>query len=196
MDTFLVGKSVSLRTFQKEDYALILKALSNPEIRKMTGAQKMLTPAKIEKAYDAFALDDHRIDLIITKNETEEPIGDLALNEIDYLNRHANVRIALHDPKYFGKGFGTEALRLIMEYGFQHLHLNRIALCVYSYNARGIKAYGKLGFKQEGVIRSELFYDGEFHDNIIMGVLRDEFFEALSELDGERKKTVSSSREA
>ncbi|WP_456271021.1 GNAT family N-acetyltransferase [Bacillus sp. AK031] len=180
MEKFLEGTAVYLRPFQKEDYRLISKALSYPEIRKLTGLQKFLTAQKIEKAYDAFALDDTRIDLVIALQDTDEPVGDLALNEIDHLNRNANIRIALHDPGFFGKGYGTQALKLILEHGFMTLNLYRIGLCVYSYNSRAIKSYEKLGFKQEGVLRSELFYDGEFHDNIIMGVLRDEFFEAVN----------------
>ncbi|WP_409254209.1 GNAT family N-acetyltransferase [Bacillus sp. SCS-153A] len=180
MEKFLEGKTIYLRHFYKEDEQSILKALSYPEIRKMTGLQKFLTPKKIEKAYEAFALDATRIDLVIVLRKTDEVIGDLALNEIDHLNRNANIRIALHDPQYFGKGYGTEALKLILEHGFMTLNLYRIGLCVYSYNARARKSYEKLGFKQEGVIRSELFYDGEFHDNIVMGLLRDEFLEAVS----------------
>ncbi|EDL66770.1 GNAT family N-acetyltransferase [Bacillus sp. SG-1] len=181
MEKFLEGQTIYLRYFQKEDTQKILKALSYPEIRKLTGLQKFLTPQKIEKAYEAFALDDSRVDLVIALKETNEVIGDLALNEIDNLNRNANVRIALHDPKYFGKGYGTEALRLVLEFGFRTLNLYRIGLNVYSFNARAKKSYEKLGFKQEGIIRSELFYDGEFHDNIIMGVLRDEFLKAADE---------------
>ncbi|WP_421385150.1 GNAT family N-acetyltransferase [Bacillus salacetis] len=179
MDKFLTGQKVYLRHFQKEDYKHISKALSYPEIRKMTGLQQFLTPQKIEKAYDAFALADNRLDLVIASMETDEVVGDLALNEIDHLNRNGNIRIALHDPDFFGKGYGTEALKLILEHGFLTLNLYRIGLCVYSYNDRGIKSYEKLGFKQEGVIRGELFYEGEYHDNIIMGVLRDEFLVAV-----------------
>jgi RimJ/RimL family protein N-acetyltransferase len=178
MENFLEGTNVYLRPFNRDDYPLISKALSYPEIRKLTGLQKFLTPQKIEKAYEAFALENNRIDLVIVLKDSNEVVGDLALNEIDHLNRNANIRIALHDPELFGKGYGTEALRLILEHGFKTLNLYRIGLGVYSYNSRAKKAYEKLGFKQEGVIRSELFYDGEFHDNIIMGVLRDEFLEA------------------
>lgn len=181
MNKFIDGTSVYLREFKKEDYALISKALSNPEIRKMTGSQKYLTTAKIEKAYDGFAL-DNRVDLVIVDKETDEPVGDLSLNEIDHLNQNANIRIALHEPRFFGNGYGTEALRLILEYGFFTLNLYRIGLGVYSYNARAKKSYEKLGFQVEGVIRGELYYDNEYHDNIIMGVLKDEFIEARKHL--------------
>nr|WP_245837279.1 GNAT family protein [Virgibacillus phasianinus] len=66
-------------------------------------------------------------------------------------------------------------MSLLLEFGFGILNLHRIGLDVFEYNARAIKAYKKLGFQEEGVIRDELFYDGKFHDSILMGVLRKEF---------------------
>lgn len=178
MKKFLQGERVYLRPFEKEDYQLIHKALMNPEIRKMTGNQQYLSLPSIEKAYDNFALDRNRIDLVIALQETNEPIGDLSLLSVDHLNRNASVRIALHEDQYFGKGYGTEALSLILSHGFNTLNLYRIGLNVYDYNARGQKSYEKLGFKKEGVIRGEIFYDGKYHDNILMGVLAEEFFVA------------------
>lgn len=173
---FLEGDRVYLRPFQKEDYTLIQKALSNPEIRKMTGNQHYLSLPSIEKAYDSFALDTKRIDLVIALQETDEAVGDVSLNGVDHLNRNANVRIALHEEKYFGKGYGTEALKLLLEHGFNTLNLYRISLNVYDFNNRGQKSYEKLGFKREGVIRGELYSEGKYHDNILMGVLAEEFF--------------------
>lgn len=175
---FLQGEKVYLRPFRKEDFEMIFKSVQDKEIRRLTGTQTFFTMEKIEQAYESFALDKTRMDLVIVRNETDEAIGDLALMDIDLLNRNASVRIALNDEKHRGHGFGTEAMKLILEHGFHNLGLHRIGLNVYHYNARAKRSYEKLGFKQEGVIRGELFYEGEFHDNILMGVLADEFWEA------------------
>lgn len=95
--------------------------------------------------------------------------------DIDHQNRNSIMRISIFDHEVWGNGYGTEAMFLLLGYGFEILNLHRIGLDVYSFNKRGIKSYEKLGFKQEGIIRDELFYDGEYHDSIIMGVLKDEF---------------------
>ncbi|MRX56533.1 aminoglycoside 6'-acetyltransferase [Bacillus sp. HMSC76G11] len=176
--SFLQGENVYLRPFKKEDFDMIFHNVQDKEIRRLTGTQTFFTMGKIEKAYESFALDKTRMDLVIAMKETDEAIGDLALLDIDLLNRNASIRIALNEEKHRGRGFGTEALRLILQHGFHNLGLYRVGLNVYHYNERAKRSYEKLGFKQEGVIRGELFYDGDFHDNILMGVLADEFWEA------------------
>lgn len=94
---------------------------------------------------------------------------------IDHQNRNAIVRISLFNRDFWGNGYGTEAMSQLLNFGFEILNLHRVGLDVYSFNKRAIKAYEKLGFKREGVIRDEIFYDGEYHDSIIMGVLKSEF---------------------
>ncbi|PLR65905.1 N-acetyltransferase [Bacillus sp. UMB0893] len=176
---FLEGENVYLRPFRKEDFEMVFESVQDKEIRRLTGTQTFFTMEKIEKAYESFALDKNRMDLVIVLKETDEPIGDLALLDMDLLNRNASVRIALNDEKQRGRGLGTEAMKLILEHGFHNLGLHRIGLNVYHFNERAKRSYEKLGFKQEGVIRGDLFYEGEFHDNILMGVLAEEFWEAI-----------------
>lgn len=79
------------------------------------------------------------------------------------------------DPLLWGKGHGTEATRLICEYGFFFLSLHSIRLQVHAYNTRGVKAYERVGFKLAGRLRGVLLLDGARHDDILMDLLRDEF---------------------
>ena len=65
-------------------------------------------------------------------------------------------------------------MRLMVDYGFKALNLHRIGLDVFSYNERAVHVYEKMGFKREGLQRDSLFYDGEFHDTILMAILEDE----------------------
>ncbi|MCP8615404.1 GNAT family N-acetyltransferase [Salirhabdus salicampi] len=173
---FLEGKHVYLRPFEEDDIDYFFdNALWDREIRKLTGTQTVFSRISVQKFIERVAMDDSRIDLIISTRETNELIGDLALTEIDHINRNAQIRVGIFQKEYRGKGYGTDALSLILEYAFDILHLHRIGLSVYPFNPRGIKSYEKLGFKQEGIIRDELFYNGEYHDSIIMGVLKNEF---------------------
>jgi RimJ/RimL family protein N-acetyltransferase len=95
--------------------------------------------------------------------------------QIDEDNRNAVLRIALFSTEHFSKGYGSEALRLVVAHGFEAYNLHRIGLDVFAYNDRAIHVYEKIGFRREGVQRDALFYKGEFHDSILMAVLEDEW---------------------
>ena len=84
--------------------------------------------------------------------------------------------------EHTGKGYGTEAIQLVLAFVFEELRLNRLQLEVYSHNLRGIRAYEKAGFKQEGILREALFYNGQYSDEIIMSVLRSEYQNKKDEL--------------
>ncbi|MEN1970567.1 GNAT family protein [Lentibacillus sp. N15] len=173
---FLESKRVYLRPIENEDLDFFYaKALWDKEGRRLTGTQTIFSRSGVQKWFENISTDSSRMDLLICLQENNQPIGDIAMLDIDHQNRNSLVRISIFDHGFWGNGYGTEAMALLLEYGFEVLNLHRIGLDVYSFNKRGIKSYEKLGFKQEGIIRDELFYDGEYHDLIIMGVLKNEF---------------------
>ncbi|GIN86115.1 acetyltransferase [Heyndrickxia sporothermodurans] len=112
---------------------------------------------------------------IIMDKESNTPIGITSLINIDYKNRHAECIIDIGEKNYWGKGCGTEALKLILEYAFLEMNLHRVSLRVFSFNNRAIKLYEKLGFKHEGTSRQSLFRNGTWHDIIHMGILQNEW---------------------
>lgn len=104
-------------------------------------------------------------------------IGSIGIHEPDWRNRSSTFGIAIGDKDYWGKGYGTDATKVILRYGFLELNLNRIELLVYSYNQRGIKSYEKVGFVHEGTRRQALFRDGQYYDIHIMAILREEWIQ-------------------
>lgn len=112
---------------------------------------------------------------IIQEKNSERPIGITSLIQIDYKNRNAECIIDIGDKDYWGKGYGTEALRLLLDYAFLELNLHRVSLRVFSFNRRAIRMYEKLGFAKEGSSRQALFREGTWHDLIHMGVLQTEY---------------------
>jgi RimJ/RimL family protein N-acetyltransferase len=104
-------------------------------------------------------------------------IGDIGLR-VQWSHQSAWLGVSIGEPEYHGKGYGTEAVRLVVNYGFQELGLWRVQLGVFSYNIRAQKSYQKVGFRQEAIQRSALYRDGQRHDHILMGILRPEW-EAL-----------------
>ncbi len=98
----------------------------------------------------------------------------------NWMHADAWVYIVVGDREYWGQGCGTDAMRLIVQYGFIELNLRRITLGLHSYNARALKTYEKVGFKMEGRIRGEGLRDGERYDGFYMGILREEWLATAS----------------
>jgi len=113
---------------------------------------------------------------IIMDKESGMPIGITSLINIDFKNRHAECIIDIGEKNYWGKGFGSEAMTLLLDYAFLEMNLHRVSLRVFSFNSKAIKLYEKLGFKYEGASRQGLFREGVWYDIIHMGMLKNEYF--------------------
>ncbi|WP_249872864.1 GNAT family N-acetyltransferase [Oceanobacillus saliphilus] len=112
---------------------------------------------------------------IIEEWEGNTTIGVTSLINIDTKNRNAECIIDIGEKEYWGKEYGTEALKMLLEYAFLELNLHRVSLRVFSLNERAIHIYNKLGFMKEGIMRESLYRNGKWHDIIIMGVLKREY---------------------
>ncbi|WP_047986293.1 GNAT family N-acetyltransferase [Ornithinibacillus californiensis] len=115
---------------------------------------------------------------IIEQRDRNIPIGVTSLINIDTKNRNAECIIDIGEKEYWGMGYGTEALKLLLDYAFLELNLHRVSLRVFSLNERAIHIYKKLGFVQEGVIREGLYRNGKWQDIITMGILKGEYLNA------------------
>ncbi|WP_096154171.1 GNAT family N-acetyltransferase [Bacillus sp. FJAT-45066] len=112
---------------------------------------------------------------IIEMKEDNFIIGVTSLINIDTKNRNAECIIDIGEKEYWGKGYGTEALKILLDYAFLELNLHRVLLRVFSLNERAIHIYKKLGFVKEGVVRESLYRNGKWHDIITMGILKKEY---------------------
>ena len=107
-------------------------------------------------------------------------IGELVLENLQSVHRDGWVAIGLGERDCWGKGYGTEAMRLALRYAFLELNLYRVSLTVFDYNERAIRSYEKAGFRHEGRMREFMLRDGQRWDLVYMGILRQEW-EALQE---------------
>ena len=107
--------------------------------------------------------------------EGDELIGFIGLFEIQWNHGNCWVGIGLGEREYWGKGYGTDAMRTVLRYAFDELDLERVTLSVFEYNPRAIRSYEKAGFTHEGRARQALNRDGERKDILFMGILRDEW---------------------
>jgi len=171
----LSGERVTLRPFDARDASLIARIIDDPEVRKYTGASHLtFHQYDLEAVYAARATQPDRLDLAIVDKATGELVGEVVLNEWDRHNRSCNFRTMI-GPGGRDRGLGTEATRLIVDYGFEVIRLHRIHLFVYAFNPRAKRVYEKVGFTAEGVDRDALLYDGSWVDAIRMSLLDHEW---------------------
>lgn len=171
----LTSERLILRPIAEADALDMFASLSDAESMRLTGTQQNFTLEQVQQYCQRVAQADDRFDYAITVPGDPTYLGEVVLNDIDQINRSASFRIALASEKLFGKGYGTEATRLIVGYGFKSLKLHRIELEVYDFNPRAQHVYEKVGFVQEGVRRDALLWNGRYQNAIIMSILEDEY---------------------
>jgi len=108
--------------------------------------------------------------------EKGKHIGWIDLKNIDRLNKHAELGVAIGDKTYWGKGYGLSAMNEMLLWGFNELNLNKIWLRVEVDNEKAIKSYMRMGYVEEGILRQDRLRNGEFIDRLRMSILKHEFF--------------------
>ncbi|MBE5107601.1 GNAT family N-acetyltransferase [Bacillus thuringiensis] len=170
---------VRLRKMIKEDTELYHKWRNDIEVMHSTNPSLDVYPMEATKEFvDHVILGSHTAkSYIMVEKGNKIPIGIVSLINIDYKNRNAECIIDIGEKEYWGKGYGAEGLKLLLDYVFYEMNLHRVSLKVFSFNERAIHLYNKIGFQQEGRSRQIVFRDGEWHDIIHMGLLQNEYFE-------------------
>ncbi len=115
--------------------------------------------------------------VFLIETRAGERAGACSLDGIEARARTASLGIWI-DEQRWNEGLGTDAVRTLCRFGFREMNLRRIELHVYDFNERGIKAYERVGFRQEGRLRGDQFADGRHVDVVVMGLLADELLEA------------------
>jgi RimJ/RimL family protein N-acetyltransferase len=171
----LKGDKIILRPLTVADAIPMFASLSDAESMRLTGTQQIFTMEQVQQHCQRVVNADDRADFAITLKDDPAYLGEAVLNDIDWINRSASFRIALAEQALFGQGYGSEALRLILAYGFKTLKLHRIELEVYDFNPRAQHVYEKAGFVHEGVRRDVLLWEGAYHSAIVMSILESEY---------------------
>ena len=113
--------------------------------------------------------------MIICLREGDQPIGICAYKDIFWQAQQCKFWMGIGETALQGKGYGTDALRVLLRYGFLEMNMQRIGLEVGEFNSGAIRAYEKAGFTREGTLRRFMFREGRFWDMHLMGILREEW---------------------
>jgi RimJ/RimL family protein N-acetyltransferase len=169
----LIGERVTLRPVTQAD-AVHLGGV-DPEGLRLTGSQRTVTAADLERWYATRADFDDRLDLAVIERATGGYAGEVVLNDFVPENEACSFRILLVGAQYRDRGLGTEATRLILAHAFETVGLHRVELEVYAFNPRARRVYEKVGFVYEGTKRDALRWDGQWVDADTMSILAGEW---------------------
>lgn len=177
----LIGNRIYLSPRNSQDVEIFTKWLNDFQVTDYTGRSGSIVTLEGEKQYLEQTESEEKRQFVIVTLDKDEMIGTVGVEKIDRLNQTGRLGIFIGEAEYRSNGYGTEAINLILEYGFHYLNLNSIQLKVYEFNQRAITCYEKCGFQEMGRRRKANFVNGKFYDTIYMDILREEFEQAGKE---------------
>lgn len=174
----ILGQRIRLRPIEREDIPRFVKWSADEETRSFLDMYLPFSLMQEEHWYEqnlkagdeqAWAIDAQPQDMTIGPWEL---IGACGFHQINWRCRRGEVGIWLGAREYWGWGYGTDAMRTLVRWGFGTLNLHRISLHVFADNLRAIRCYQKVGFIEEGRLRHHDFRNGAYRDALVMGLLR------------------------
>lgn len=168
--------NVYLRLMTEEDTDLIVSWRNKEIVRKNFIFQELFTKEIHEEWISTMINTGKVVQMIICEKSLDKPIGTTYLRDIDVRHNKAEFGIFIGEESALGKGYGTEAAKLMVDYGFRKLNLHRIFLRVFAENLVAIRSYEKVGFVKEGVLNGDVCIDGEYRDLIWMAITNPQSF--------------------
>ena len=176
----LEGKRIRLRSFELSDLDEIMKHWNNMELRNLLGSADRGPACRNEEEEFIRRTWKERQErkaftFAIETTVDNKLIGGTSIFDINWTSRSAATGISIYNSDYWGKGYGQESMNLILNFAFRILNLNRVELETFDFNKRAQKCYLEVGFKEVGRRRKACFIDGQYRDDIIMDLLKDEW---------------------
>lgn len=172
----VAGRIVTLRRHKPENLAAISRWYRDPELTRLTRYSTRPMPQdEIDRFFQTRLLAPGSVAYGIHEAATDRLIGLTTFSSLDGDNGSVLFHITIGERDAWGRGFGTEATQLMLWLAFERMGLHRVGLSVFAFNERAIRSYTKAGFTQEGRLRGAIARDGAWWDEILMGILRDDW---------------------
>ncbi len=175
---------IYLRAFEPEDYKLLHKWRNDVEIgHYFSGTFRYTSTLNEQKWVESKIFDKENVNCMICIKESDEPIGCVFLNSIDYLNKSGHCPTFMGAREHWGKGYATEARVLILKHAFHDKGLERIWAHVHEDNIGSLRMHEKCNYKKEGILRRASYVNGGYKNYVVLSILREEFEELLEEYE-------------
>ncbi|KJD43463.1 GNAT family N-acetyltransferase [Paenibacillus terrae] len=178
IENLFYGDRIKLSAVREEDAETMFKWGEDAEYLRNVDTDLAL-PYTLKQMESEGSPSSNEVYFRLRTLEDDVLIGFVAIHGIEWNNRIGQLAIGIGNTDYRGKGYGAEAVRLILRYAFYELNLNRVGLDVIEYNEQAIRTYEKAGFQHEGRVRSAVLRDGNSYDRIMMGMLYSEWNESV-----------------
>ena len=165
---------IYLRLMTREDTENIINWRNSDEVRKQFIYQKPFTKESHEKWIETMIETGKVVQMMIVECVMVRPIGSVYVRDIDMEHKKGEYGIFIGDVDYLGKGYGTEAAELMIEYAFEFIGLHKLMLRVYADNERAIKSYEKAGFLKEAYLKDDVYVQGKYRDIVLMAIINQE----------------------
>jgi RimJ/RimL family protein N-acetyltransferase len=173
----LRGERVTLRAIEKEHLEILWRFWNDLEVELAAGGDPPL-PVSLERIRAGFEREERESTRDMTGFVIEvegAAIGTCGLFHVDEAARRCELGIGIGEKDYWGRGYGREAVNLLLDYAFRIRNFRRVWLETHASNERAIRAYRACGFVEEGRMREHVWISGRYVDNVIMGVMRGEW---------------------
>lgn len=172
----LTGELVTLRRHAPQNVAAFRRWYADPEIARLARYQQApMRPDEIDRFFAARVVGPDALAMAVHERATNRLVGTCAFSQLDGDNGSALYHITIGESDAWGRGYGTEATRLMIDHAFGTLGLHRIALFVFEFNERAIRAYRRVGFVVEGRSRESVWRDGRWWDELAMSILESDW---------------------
>lgn len=169
---FLQAKTCYLRPIEETDIPTLTRWINDPEVTQFLETCMPLTQVAEKKWLDSLVGSKTDIALLIVTN-AGKPIGVMGIHHINWIDRLATTGAFIGEKEYWGKGYGTDAKMILLNYAFNTLNLRKICSRVYTFNGRSI-AYSKhCGYVDDGIQKKHVFRNGEYHDVVQLALFKE-----------------------
>ncbi len=175
----LVGKNVTLRPITIEDTKDIVRWRNSEEVRKYFLDRSDITEQSHNNWLKNKVFTGEVAQFVITLSSSGDSLGTTFIKDLDFTSKKGEFGIFIGETDQRGKGVGFEATRLITEYGFDVLGLNKVYLRVIANNHRAVATYKRVGYSIDGTLRKEVYDNGKYEDVVIMSMLKSEFIKGV-----------------
>lgn len=172
----IYGKKVTLRALEMRDMPRLAKWHNDPETANFLLGWSFPISRYEQIEWYKKSVKDPQTRRFAIDDEKGNFIGIIGLWNINWKDREASVGILLGEKNCRGKGYGTDAMKTLMDYAFNELQMHRLSGEILAYNEASKKFTGNLGWQQEGIARKKVFRSGKYHDVVMVAVLEEDYF--------------------
>jgi RimJ/RimL family protein N-acetyltransferase len=174
---FIKGKNVDLVPQSDSHLEIYAKWINDEDVRRYSRNAIPQIKEQVKKWIEPS--ENHPKETIyfeIYHKEQNIPIGNVGFNHVNWVQRKGDIGLTIGEKELWGKGIATEAVKLILKYGFEELNLRKIKAGIFEPNLGSVKAAEKAGLRQEGVLKNEIYVDGKHYSAFRYAIFKEDWF--------------------